>query len=331
MRGRDRDRQRRLLAGAVDDDRRPDFSDRAPHGRVRHPAHRDEPRHRPRRARRRPDRGDRLFRPGSFEVLFLLDGATFVAYLFVLLSPFSSCPGAARRSHAAQAKGGPGYGPRISRGTDAFLGVIALNAIFIFAGFAGFDLLPVYSKNEAGVGEGAIGLIFFVNTIVIVLAPASDREASRRAQDGCGCSTLLGRDLGRRVGARAARRGDAASRAARQSFSSSSRWLSSPSASACTARCRHRSSPIWPSRASSAATWRSRRCPGRSGSCSDQRSAASLLPMHRTGCGSPQRSSCLANGAAALARLFESPPAQTRTADADGRAGTSLAPAPVIP
>ena len=51
----------------------------------------------------------------------------------------------------------------------AFLGVIALNTVFIFAGFAGFDLLPVYSKNEAGVSESAIGVIFFVNTLVIVI------------------------------------------------------------------------------------------------------------------------------------------------------------------
>jgi MFS family permease len=52
----------------------------------------------------------------------------------------------------------------------AFLGVISVNTIFIFAGFAGFDLLPVYAKNEAGVAERAIGLVFFVNTVVIVLA-----------------------------------------------------------------------------------------------------------------------------------------------------------------
>jgi MFS family permease len=103
-------------------------------------------------------------RPGSFELLFLLDGATFVAYLVVLLT-FVPEP---RAGAAAHARGGPGYSGVLR--DRAFLGVIALNAIFIFAGFAGFDLLPVYSKNEAGVGEGAIGLIFFVNTIVIVIA-----------------------------------------------------------------------------------------------------------------------------------------------------------------
>jgi MFS family permease len=52
----------------------------------------------------------------------------------------------------------------------AFVAVIALNALFIFAGFYGFDVLPVYAKNEAGLDERQIGLLFFVNTLVIVLA-----------------------------------------------------------------------------------------------------------------------------------------------------------------
>jgi MFS family permease len=103
-------------------------------------------------------------RPGSFELLFLLDGLTFVAYLAVLLL-FVSEP-ADRR--AAPAHGGPGYAVVLR--DRAFLGVIALNSVFIFAGFAGFDVLPVYAKNEAGIDEQAIGLVFFLNTVVIVLA-----------------------------------------------------------------------------------------------------------------------------------------------------------------
>jgi MFS family permease len=103
-------------------------------------------------------------RPGSFELLFVLDGLTFVAYLAVLLL-FVNEP-AERR--AARAHGGPGYAVVLR--DRAFLGVIALNSVFIFAGFAGFDVLPVYAKNEAGIDEQAIGLIFFLNTVVIVLA-----------------------------------------------------------------------------------------------------------------------------------------------------------------
>ena len=52
----------------------------------------------------------------------------------------------------------------------AFVGVVGLNTLFVFAGMSGFELLPVFAKNEVGVNEHAIGLIFFVNTVVIVLA-----------------------------------------------------------------------------------------------------------------------------------------------------------------
>jgi MFS family permease len=101
--------------------------------------------------------------PGTFELLFVLDALTFLAYLaFVRFVPDPQ-----RRSRP-RAEGGPGYAVVLR--DRAFLGVISVNTIFIFAGFAGFDLLPVYAKNEAGVAEQAIGLIFFVNTVVIVLA-----------------------------------------------------------------------------------------------------------------------------------------------------------------
>lgn len=48
--------------------------------------------------------------------------------------------------------------------------MVGLNVLFVAAGYAMFELLPVYAKNEAGVGERAIGVIFFVNTLAIVLA-----------------------------------------------------------------------------------------------------------------------------------------------------------------
>src|SRR4029079_2847726 len=51
-----------------------------------------------------------------------------------------------------------------------FMGVIALNCIFITAGFSLLELLPVYAKNHADVSERQIGLIFFANTITIVIA-----------------------------------------------------------------------------------------------------------------------------------------------------------------
>jgi MFS family permease len=103
-------------------------------------------------------------RPATFEALYAVDAATFVAYLAVLFA-FVDEP---------DVSAGAGKGPRGRYGDvlrhRAFMGVIALNAMFIFAGFAGFEVLPAYAKNEAGVGESAIGVVFLVNTIVIVLA-----------------------------------------------------------------------------------------------------------------------------------------------------------------
>lgn len=100
-------------------------------------------------------------RPGTFTVLFLLDAATFLVYLSVLLAAVPEVP-------PAGGSGRPGSYAQVLR-HRAFVGVVALNTLFIFAGMSGFELLPVFAKNEAGVSEGAIGVIFFVNTVVIVL------------------------------------------------------------------------------------------------------------------------------------------------------------------
>jgi predicted MFS family arabinose efflux permease len=102
--------------------------------------------------------------PSSFTVLFAVDAVTFLVYLVVLYafvpSPDLSSGGAEQR---------PGRYLDVLR-NGAFMRVICLNALFIVAGFSGFELLPAYAKNEAGVGEGAIGAVFFVNTLVIVLS-----------------------------------------------------------------------------------------------------------------------------------------------------------------
>jgi MFS family permease len=102
--------------------------------------------------------------PGSFTTLFLLDAATFLVYGAVMLVAVPS-----PALGGAYAPGGAGSYRDILR-HRAFVAVIGLNALFIFAGFSGFEVLPVYAKNEAGLTEAQIGLLFFVNTVVIVLA-----------------------------------------------------------------------------------------------------------------------------------------------------------------
>jgi MFS family permease len=114
--------------------------------------------------------------PATFEALYLVDAATFLLYLAVL---FALVPEPHAAPATAQARPGR-YGDVLRH--RAFMGVIALNAMFIFAGFAGFEVLPAYAKNEAGVGESAIGVVFLINTIVIVLAqlPIAKLSEGRR-------------------------------------------------------------------------------------------------------------------------------------------------------
>src|SRR5262249_38424049 len=115
--------------------------------------------------------------PRSFPGLFLLDALPLVVYLGVL---WALVPEPERHVHARGA-GGQGYGAVLRN--RPFVGVISINTVFIFAGFAGFELLPVYAKNHAAVGERAIGIVFLVNTLVIValqLPVAKLAEGHRR-------------------------------------------------------------------------------------------------------------------------------------------------------
>jgi len=112
--------------------------------------------------------------PGSFSLLFLLDAATFVVYGAVMLAlvPAPVLGG------GAHAPGRSGSYREVLR-HRAFVVVIGLNALFILAGFSGFDVLPVYAKNEAGLTETQIGLLFVVSTVVIVIAQAPIARLAR--------------------------------------------------------------------------------------------------------------------------------------------------------
>jgi MFS family permease len=103
-------------------------------------------------------------RPATFDVLFAVNAATFVVYLGVLAA-FVPEPSSAE---SRRSSGGARY--VLVLRDRAFMAVVGLNTLFVLAGMAGFELLPVYAKNEADVTEAMIGLVFFVNTVVIVLA-----------------------------------------------------------------------------------------------------------------------------------------------------------------
>jgi MFS family permease len=123
---------------------------------------------------------------GSFTVLYMIDAATFIAFAVVLsLVPEPDLPAVAD-------------GARRGRYLDVlrhrvFLGFVGLNVLFVAAGYAQLELLPVFAKNEAGVTEKAIGLIFFANTLVIVLAqlPVSKLLEGRRRMRSLAAMTVL--------------------------------------------------------------------------------------------------------------------------------------------
>lgn len=103
----------------------------------------------------------RVAHPSSFTVLFLLDAVTFVGYALVL----ATLPSPERHPDRA---GGRYLDVVRDR---PFMRYMLLNAAFITVGMVAIvELLPPYAKNYAGVTEKQIGLLWAVNSLVVVLA-----------------------------------------------------------------------------------------------------------------------------------------------------------------
>jgi MFS family permease len=103
----------------------------------------------------------RVAHPSSFTMLFLLDACTFLGYALVtarLPSPRRAFEQVSGR-YADVVRDRP------------FMRYIALNALFITAGMVlVVELMPPYAKNFAGVTEQQIGILWMINSLVIVLA-----------------------------------------------------------------------------------------------------------------------------------------------------------------
>ena len=112
--------------------------------------------------------------PRTFTVLFLLDAMTFLAYVVVLF--FIHDPGVEAAETAAPAS----YRAVLRNRT--FIGLWTLNFLFVAAGYSLLTLLPQFARDQSGITERQIGLIFAVNTAVIVLAqlPISHLIEGRR-------------------------------------------------------------------------------------------------------------------------------------------------------
>ena len=97
----------------------------------------------------------------SFRALFLLDALTFVGYAVVL---WAFVPEPRRPAERAERSGS--YRDVLRH--RIFMGLMVVNALFIAAGMAQLEVLPAYAKNEAGIGESEIGLLFLINTLAVV-------------------------------------------------------------------------------------------------------------------------------------------------------------------
>ena len=66
-----------------------------------------------------------------------------------------------------------------------FVRLWTLNFLFVTAGYSLVNLVPPFARDHAGVSERQIGVVFFVNTalIVIVQLPISTRD--RRHVGAC--------------------------------------------------------------------------------------------------------------------------------------------------
>jgi predicted MFS family arabinose efflux permease len=101
--------------------------------------------------------------PSSFTVLFAVDALTFLVFIGMLtFVPEPRLedvdPDVPRRGYLDVLR------------NRVFLAIVGLNVAYVTAGYAQIELLPVFAKNEAGVSERGIGLIFFLNTLVVALA-----------------------------------------------------------------------------------------------------------------------------------------------------------------
>jgi MFS family permease len=124
--------------------------------------------------------------PSSFNVLFALDAATFV--VFLVLVAFVPSP----KLLPEAARAGGRYADVLRDRT--FVWLLVVIAVLVTAAYAPIQtVLPPYAKEHASVSEAGIGVIFFVNTLVIVAAqlPVAKALEGRRRMRALALSGLL--------------------------------------------------------------------------------------------------------------------------------------------
>ncbi len=122
--------------------------------------------------------------PGSFTVLFAIDCATFLAYFAVLTRV------RAPELHAEHAGGSW----RAVLHDRVFTRFTLLNAAFMTAGISlAVEILPAFGKNVAHIDEREVGIVFAVDSIVIVLLqlPIVKLAEGRRRMRGLALMGIL--------------------------------------------------------------------------------------------------------------------------------------------
>lgn len=101
--------------------------------------------------------------PGSFTVLFLLTAGANVG--FVILLWFVPTP--AREPAPDEERPHGGY--RAVLRDRPFIAIVLVNVLLVTAGYTQLEMLPVFAKNEVGVSEDQIGLLFLVSSLVLIV------------------------------------------------------------------------------------------------------------------------------------------------------------------
>jgi MFS family permease len=122
--------------------------------------------------------------PRTFTILFLLDAATFLAYVAVL---------ARLPSPALAVDRMEGSYAQVVR-DRVFLAYTSINALFIAASIAVWvELLPPFAKNQAHVSEKGVGILWAVDSLVVVIAqlPIAKLAEGRRRMRGLALMGLV--------------------------------------------------------------------------------------------------------------------------------------------
>jgi MFS family permease len=124
--------------------------------------------------------------PNSFTVLFVLDAATFLAYVGVL--GLIRDPGVPEQHHEAE----PASYRAVLR-DRLFVGLWTLNFLFVFAGYSLINLVSPFAHDQARVANREVGAFFFINTAVIVIVqlPLSRALEGRRRMRALALMPLL--------------------------------------------------------------------------------------------------------------------------------------------